>query len=424
MGTQWTISWPSEPKISPFLSSEYNDPGNFEARRVAVFDGIARLHPKWFRDGFGKGPESLFVDTVRQVHARGIKMLTVFGPVAADFSPSDYITPAASGCQWGTYPLSKINLGAYRQRIEAQFQAVVDAHLTVDAFEIGNEFDLYCNDADNPTGADWAKHNWKWFLTPAQVQTFVNGYAPYLATSVEAIRKYFPEAKIITFGVSMPPAAPLIQALASVQDETGRVTDYTELVDGYGSHIYPTSDTTLDLVTGATADLTGEAAAFPHIEKKPIWITEWNESGSSGWNGRPWYFQYTAGGQPGGDFNKADTKGVYPAMLRADAIWTFQRDVIERLRTQKTGAVNIGYVLYYAYDAAGTTNLCNKTGFNKSINVTGICFTGVVDPLTGGLLPDGPAAVMNAQPGCPNAPVAPDASASGECAEDRPSELQ
>ncbi len=395
MDTQWTLSWPSEPKMSPFLSAEYNEPGNFEARRIAVFDGLARLHPKWFRDGFGKGPESLFVDTVRQVHARGIKMLTVFGPVAADFDAGAYITPAVSGCQWGTYPLSKINLASYEQRIETQFQAVKAANLTVDAFEIGNEFDLYCNDADSPTGAEWAKHNWKWFLTPEQVQAFVKGYAPFLATSVSVIRSYFPEAKIITFGLSMPPAAPLIKALASVEDDSGAVTDYTELVDGYGSHIYPTSDTTLDLVTGATADLTGQAAVFPHPREKPIWITEWNESESSQWNGRPWYFQYTANGRTGGDFNKADSQSVYPAMRRAEAIRTFQSDVIDKLRSQQTDPVNIGYVLYYAYDATGTSNRCDESGFNKAIGVTGICFSGVVDPLSGSLLPEVAAAVMN-----------------------------
>jgi hypothetical protein len=308
MGTQWTLSWPSEPNISPFLSSEYNKPGDFEARRTAVFDGIARLHPKWFRDGFGKGPESLFVDTVQQVHARGIKLLAVFSAVASDFPQNAYLTPAQSGCQWGVYPLSKINLEAYRMRIESQFQAVRDAHQTVDALEIGNELDLYCNDADSATGAEWAKHQWHWFLTPAQVQTFVNGYAAYLATSVTAIRTYFPNAKIITFGMSMPAAAPLIQALASVKDAKGKVTDYSQLVDGYGSHIYPTSDTTLDLVKGASADLANEAAVFPHVKDKPIWITEWNVTGSSTWNGRPWYFQYTVNGQLGGDYNKPDAQ--------------------------------------------------------------------------------------------------------------------
>src|SRR5215469_3385456 len=42
MGTQWTLSFPQEPNVSPFLSAEYNKPGNFEVRRVTVMDGIAR----------------------------------------------------------------------------------------------------------------------------------------------------------------------------------------------------------------------------------------------------------------------------------------------------------------------------------------------------------------------------------------------
>src|ERR1700722_1710126 len=65
MGTQWTLAWPQEPKVSPFLTADYNKPGNFEARRVAVMDGIARVHAGWFRDGFGKGSPDLFVDLVK-----------------------------------------------------------------------------------------------------------------------------------------------------------------------------------------------------------------------------------------------------------------------------------------------------------------------------------------------------------------------
>ena len=54
-------------------------------------------------------------------------------------------------------------------------------------------------------------------------------------------------------GVRMPAAAPLVRALASVKGAAGEVVDYTKLVDGYGVHIYPTSDTPLDMVNGATA---------------------------------------------------------------------------------------------------------------------------------------------------------------------------
>jgi hypothetical protein len=270
-----------------------------------------------------------------------MKILAVFGPAASDYPPGAFLSKETSGCQWGTYPLSKINLGAYQKRVEVQFAAVRAANETVDAFEVGNEFDLYCNDADNPTGAEWAKHQWKWFLSPAQVQTFVRGYAPYLAASVASIRKYFPQAKIITYGHSMPTSAPLIEALASVRDADGKITDYTKLVDGYGAHLYPVSDTTLNMVEDATNVLRGDAAHYPHMNEKSIWITEWNPTGSSWWNGRPWYFQYDAQGQTGGDLNKADTRGVYKPMDRAGAISAFNREVVEKLRSLPAAPVNI-----------------------------------------------------------------------------------
>jgi hypothetical protein len=387
MATQWTLAPPNEPNISPFLSSEYNKPGDFEARRVAVLDGIARIHAQWFRDGFGKGSPDLFVDLVKRVHARNMKILAVFGAVGSDFPPGAYLTKAQSGCQWGTFPLSKINLAAYQKRIEQQFAAVRAAGETVDAFEIGNELDLYCNDADSPTGAEWAKHQWKWFLSPAQVQTFVRGYAPYLAASVASIRKYFPKAIIITYGNSLPTSAPLMEALAGVRDAKGKVTDYTQLVDGYGSHLYPTSTTTLNMVQDATNSLRYEAAHYPHVNQKPIWITEWNPAGSSFWNGQPWYFQYNAQGQLGGELNKADAQGVYKAMDRAAAIRTFNRDVVEKLRSSTTEPVNISHVLYYSYDSGAKSPKCNNVKYDTLPHLDGFCIDGVIDMTTGNLLP-------------------------------------
>ena len=53
MATEWTISPPGEPNIYPF-NGPYNGAGMFEARRLAVYNGITRLHPQWFRDGFGQ----------------------------------------------------------------------------------------------------------------------------------------------------------------------------------------------------------------------------------------------------------------------------------------------------------------------------------------------------------------------------------
>jgi hypothetical protein len=99
MASQWTLAWPQEPDASPFLKTEYSQPGNFEARRVAVLDGIARMHVQWFRDGFGKGSPDLFVGMLKLVHARGMKMLTVFGPTASDYPPSAYVSKEKAGAR-------------------------------------------------------------------------------------------------------------------------------------------------------------------------------------------------------------------------------------------------------------------------------------------------------------------------------------
>lgn len=400
MSVEWTLSPPAEPNVYPFNGS-YNGAGVFEARRKAVFDGVARLHPQWFRDGFGADTAEgaqLFVDAVEQVHARGMKLLAVVGPSGSDFDPKDRISPADSGCQWGAFPLSKIDLGKFERRIRIYFDAVKQAGLSVDAFEIGNELDLYCNDADMPKTAEFAAHKWQWFLTDEQVHKFAVGYAPFLKTFAGLIRTYFPHAKIITFGMSNPTgsSASLIKALATFVDSSGKTVDYTALVDGYGTHIYPPADTTLDMVSKATSELTSQAAILPQIREKPLWITEWSESGSAFWSSHKWYFQPTRRGGSIVDLNKADANGVYPRMTRAQAIVVFENDVVKRLRSAP-GPVNIGALFYYAYDSAGKSDMCDDTVFNTSRGIKGTCFSGVIDPLTGDVLPDIAAAIARAR---------------------------
>jgi len=397
MGTEWTLSPPSEPNIYPF-NGPYNGIGVFEARRTAIYDGIARLHPQWFRDGFGAdtaADAALFVDAITQIHKYNIKMLAVVGPAGTDFDHKYYVDAASSGCQWGAYPLSKIDLAKFEHRLRTHFDAVKKAGLEVDAFEVGNELDLYCNNTDVPKTSEFAKHQWKWFLTPEQDRAFAAGYAPFLKRYVTVVREYFTQAKIITCGMSNPSgnSMPLIQALANFKDVSGKIFDYTTLVDGYGSHIYLSSDTTLNALTRATDELTSQAATLPHIQEKPIWITEWSESGSAFWSSHKWYFQPTAVGHTLVDLNKPDANHVYPAMMRPQVIEAFMEKVINHLRTQPN-PMNIGYLLYYSYDSSGKSDMCDATVFNTNRKIKGTCFSGVIDPATGDLLPDVVAALM------------------------------
>jgi hypothetical protein len=397
MSTEWSLSPPSEPNIYPF-NGPYNGPGVFEARRVAVFDGIAAMHPQWFRDGFGANTPAdaeMFVDTVTQIHKRGMKILAVVGPTGTDFDPKDRISPEESGCQWGTHKLSKIDLQLFSSRLRTHFDALKKAGLTVDAFEIGNELDLYCNDADMPKTSDFAAHHWQWFLTPEQVHAFAAGYAPFLKTFAGLIKEYFPHATIITCGMSNPSgnSAPLIQALANFKDASGKTFDYTNLVDGYGTHVYPPADTTLNMVTHANTDLAAQAATYPHSDTKPLWITEWNESGSAFWSSKKWFFHAARRGQADVDVNNADATGKYPAMTRAEVIRAFRKDVIDHLRSLPH-PVNIATLFYYSYDSSGKSDMCDATAFNTTRKIKGTCFNGLIDPVTGKALPDVSASLM------------------------------
>ena len=268
---------------------------------------------------------------------------------------------------------------------------------TVEAFEIGNELDLYCNDADNPTGAEWARHQWKWFLSDAQVQTFVRGYAPFLAASVASIRKYFPQAKIITYGNSMPASAPLIEALANVRDADGKITDYTRLVDGYGSHLYPTSTTTLNMVQDATNSLRLEAAHYPHVSEKPIWITEWNPAGSSWWNGQPWYFQYDVARSAWRRFEQ----GRRPRRLQGDGSGGCHSRLQPRcgrdtaLIADRAGECQSRLLLFLRF-RRGVTEMRSRQVQLAGSLPPGFCIDGMIDPSTGDLLPGVAAAVAGA----------------------------
>jgi hypothetical protein len=73
----------------------------------------------------------------------------------------DYDEPFANAgedfrkiCGWsgGDGKLSQINLTKFAQHLRATLDAVKAANLTIDAFEIGNEFDTTCYDADVPVG--------------------------------------------------------------------------------------------------------------------------------------------------------------------------------------------------------------------------------------------------------------------------------
>jgi hypothetical protein len=76
-------------------------------------------------------------------------------------------------CGWsgGDGKLSEINLAKFAQHLRATLDAVRAANLTIDAFEIGNEFDTTCYDADVPVG-----HS----ASEKEIATWLRGYGEFL----------------------------------------------------------------------------------------------------------------------------------------------------------------------------------------------------------------------------------------------------
>lgn len=254
-----------------------------EAAQEKTLQDIHALHATWFRDVLsGTTPPTVakFVDELKLAKQNNLKFLANVLPAAADYDDG-YVNPDAGEdfrkrCGWpqGSSQLSKMNLTKLSQRLRFQFDAVKAANLTIDAFEIGNEVDWICFNGDVPDGHA---------PTEAELMTAVRGYAHFLKTAAEVIHDphYFPNAKLITFGIAhgsdrwdKPPhhfsnPARMVAMVRNL-DGFNYLDNSIYHVDGYGTHIYPDPNNLEQSVT----DLVRQDAAILGPDK-PFWITEW-----------------------------------------------------------------------------------------------------------------------------------------------------
>ena len=267
---------------APELGIDRSGLGNWDiAYKTKALEQIHALHARWFRDGVdGATPDQVAksVELVRLVNQNGLKMLAIIGPSYKDFDPG-YKNPNAgqdfqSRCGWpqGSGELSKVNLTTFSQHLHSVLGAVKGANLTIDAFEIGNEYDWICFNGDVPNG-----HT----ASAAEIKTLLSGYGEFLKTAAIAIRKYFPNAKIITFGIAHSddrydkPAHHISHPAATIIAGLRHVNGFNYLdnslyhVDGYGAHIYPWSG---DVASSVRSTLGEDASA---LTDKPLWVTEW-----------------------------------------------------------------------------------------------------------------------------------------------------
>jgi hypothetical protein len=285
----WQLSLSSVPDVSSAQTAqEFGiDRSNLTRESEAVQEkdlrDISSLHAAWFRDVLsGTTPEGIvkFVNEVKLAKQNNLKFLANILPLRADYD-NGYQNPNAGEdfrkrCGWtqGSSQISRIDLAKLTQRLHMQFDAIKAANLTIDAFEIGNEVDWICFNGDVPDGHA---------PTEAEFMTAVRGYAHFLKTAAEVIHdpRYFPNGKIITFGIAhgsdrwdRPPhhfsnPARMIAMLRNL-DGFNYVDNTLYHVDGYGTHIYPNPDN----LRQSVMDLVRQDAAILGPDR-PFWITEW-----------------------------------------------------------------------------------------------------------------------------------------------------
>jgi hypothetical protein len=236
------------------------------------------LGADWFRDGPTSGSAqgvANFVNLVRQAQQQHLHVLVNIVQMDSDYDHPDALPNWQIGNRvgWKEKKLSGINLDKFSQRLRALFDALKAANLSIDAVEFGNEDDTYAYDADVPNGHA---------ATPEELEIWLRGYGQFLKTGADVLHDphYFPEAKIITFGMAHdimawdnPPHH--LERPASVVARLSNVDGFNYLdnssyhVDGFGTHLYAKND----IGTWVTHLLEEDAAALG--QSKPIWITEW-----------------------------------------------------------------------------------------------------------------------------------------------------
>lgn len=244
-----------------------------EAVQEKTLEDIRALGATWFRDGPTSGsPQGIanYVAEVRRAKQQQLKVLMIISQMDSDY---DDALPT-NRCGWKEKKLSKIDLDKFAQRLRATFDALKAANLTIDAAEFGSEFDQYCYDADVPSGHA---------PTPAEIKIWLLGYGRFLKTGAEVLHDphYFPQAKIVTFGMAHITNAwdklkEHIETPASVVAMLRNVDGFNFLdnasyhVDGYGSHIYASPND----VDGFVTNILREDEKYLGRDK-PVWVTEW-----------------------------------------------------------------------------------------------------------------------------------------------------
>lgn len=256
-----------------------SSPGGQYIARDRVFRNLSYLKPKWFRTGWAGGSDEEVKDVILRAKQAKQKVLLTLVPNVSDYDSRDPYVLSSVCAAKKSLPLSTVNHTKYRARLQTFIRKIKAAGLTIESFEVGNEFDYICYNGDAPNGPDQeftAEDELKW----------ARGYALFLESSAIIIRQEFPDSKIITFGMANIPDwfTPLrgfhllnsgrTLALLRNLEINGVQSNYFRYADGIGTHLYPHPNSEKFEDRNGNSILTSNVNELGWA-KKPFWITEW-----------------------------------------------------------------------------------------------------------------------------------------------------
>ena len=254
--------------------------------------GIHDLHAIWFRDVVTSATPKGIANIVDEVGiAKQQRLKVILNVVQLDADFPDYNAGAAkNSCGWSEKPFSRVETELLQVRLTALLEALKKANLSVDAFEIGNEDDQYCYNPDIPNGR---------IATDDEVRNAVRAYSKFLYVAATTIKNptFFPQAKVITFGIAhaggtsghVADPARFIAMLKNV-DGINYIDNPAYHVDGYGTHLYTSPNNFAAFVSNLHQDIDALG------RDRPFWVTESgftttpqkafpNKSGQTEWEG-------------------------------------------------------------------------------------------------------------------------------------------
>lgn len=270
-----------------------------------VIQALSHIPAAWYRDVYRSNAAQTNALLFKRIQDQGKHIL-----VNILQNSNDYDDPAASVayatstafsslCGWsgGNHPLSKIDYTLFDYHLATNLQALRNAGVVVDAFEIGNEFDSVCFNPDLPIDQP---------ITDAQLPQYAGLYAQFLEHAVAVVHEpqFYPNAQILTFGIAnandktlngfIEHPGVMLSLLSNINGHND-----LDLVNQIGLHIYP-SPTNLAPVSNAL-NLTQQQLG---ANMKPVWFTEFG-------------FRTTAFSSPGGKSLYRAYEDFYDSVARS-----------------------------------------------------------------------------------------------------------